>query len=58
MLRIILALAMLTLPTAAGDNRQWGNYPDYLREWFQKLMQPDNPVMSCCGSGCVRGRQL
>jgi hypothetical protein len=26
-----------------------GNQPIFLREWFLKLTQPDNPVMSCCG---------
>jgi len=45
----ILTLVTLTLPVAARDNGQWENQPVYLRQWFQKLMQPDNPVMSCCG---------
>jgi hypothetical protein len=49
MFRIIVALVALTLPAAARDNGQWENQPAYLRQWFQKLMQPDNPVMSCCG---------
>ena len=49
MLRTILALAILTLPVAARDNGQWEIQPAYLRHWFQKLMQPDNPYMSCCG---------
>ena len=33
----------------ARDNGQWGNSPINVREWFQSLMQPDNPYMSCCG---------
>ena len=49
MFRIIVALVALTLPAAARDLGQWENQPAYLRQWFQKLMQPDNPVMSCCG---------
>jgi hypothetical protein len=49
MFRIFIALVALTLPAAARDNGQWENQPAYLRQWFQKLMQPDNPVMSCCG---------
>jgi hypothetical protein len=49
MLRIIFALAMLTVPAAARDNGQWSNQAAYLRQWFQQLMQPDNPLMSCCG---------
>src|SRR5260370_12583287 len=49
MLRIILALVTLTLRVAARDTGQWENQPIYLRQWFQKLMQPDNPDMSCYG---------
>ena len=42
------ALAML-LPAAARDNGQWGDQPAKIRQWFQSLMQPDNPAVSCCG---------
>jgi hypothetical protein len=49
MFRVFIVLVTLTLPAAARDNGQWENQPAYLRQWFQKLMQPDNPVMSCCG---------
>jgi len=49
MLRIVIALVALTLPAAARDLGQWEDQPIYLRQWFQRLMQPDNPVMSCCG---------
>jgi hypothetical protein len=38
------------LPRANG---QWQNQPVYLRQWFQKLMRPDNPVMSCYGEANV-----
>jgi hypothetical protein len=33
----------------ARDNGQWGDMPTNVRSWFQSLMQPDNPSMSCCG---------
>lgn len=46
---IAIAFALLTLPAAARDNGQWENQPTFLRQWFQKLMQPDNPYQSCCG---------
>ena len=49
MLRIVILFMLVSLPALARDNGQWGNQPAYLREWFQKLMQPDNPRMSCCG---------
>ena len=47
--RIALLLIMLCAPAAARDNGQWSNSPLRVREWFQSLMQPDNPAMSCCG---------
>jgi hypothetical protein len=46
---IATAFALLTLPAAARDNGQWENQPAFMRQWFQKLMQPDNPYQSCCG---------
>ncbi len=49
MLRVIIALMLSSLPAAARDLGQWQDQPAYLRQWFQKLMQPDNPIMSCCG---------
>jgi hypothetical protein len=54
MFPIILALVTLTLPVAARDTGQWENQPIYLRQWFQKLMQPDNPDMSCYGEPQTR----
>ena len=49
MLRVVMIFVLVSLPAVARDNGQWGGQPAYLREWFQKLMQPDNPHMSCCG---------
>jgi hypothetical protein len=49
MLRIVTVLMLISLPAVARDNGQWDDHPAYLRQWFQKLMQPDNPHMSCCG---------
>ncbi len=44
----IAALAML-MPATARDNGQWADSPAAVRQWFQALMQPDNPYLSCCG---------
>lgn len=33
----------------ARDLGQWENSDPATREWFQTLMQPDVPTMSCCG---------
>jgi hypothetical protein len=49
MFGIIFALLLLSTPAAARDLGQWEAQPTYVRQWFQKLMQPDNPHMSCCG---------
>jgi hypothetical protein len=35
--------------TLARDLGQWSDSPATVRQWFQSLMQPDNPSMSCCG---------
>ena len=48
LLAALAALAML-LPAAARDNGQWAGSPAAIRQWFQSLMQPDNPAVSCCG---------
>ena len=47
--RVTIALMLSSLPAAARDLGQWQDQPAYLSQWFQKLMQPDNPIMSCCG---------
>jgi hypothetical protein len=47
-LAALAALAML-LPAAVRDNGPWNDSPAAVRQWFQSLMQPDNPSMSCCG---------
>src|ERR1700756_1029674 len=40
---------LFTLPAIARDLGQWDNQPIAVRQWFQSLMQPDNPYVSCCG---------
>ena len=35
--------------TLARDLGQWVDTPAGVRQWFQSLMQPDNPSVSCCG---------
>jgi hypothetical protein len=48
-MRALLALALLCAPALARDNGQWGDQPTEIRQWFQSVMQPENPYMSCCG---------
>jgi hypothetical protein len=31
------------------DSGQWTGASASVRQWFQTLMQPDNPSISCCG---------
>ena len=33
----------------ARDEGQWSNTDPALLEWYETLMQPDNPKVSCCG---------
>ncbi len=37
------------LMATARDQGQWGEQDPQVRQWFQSLMQPDNPYISCCG---------
>jgi cbb3-type cytochrome oxidase maturation protein len=55
MLGVILGLLILAAflwavaQVHARDNGQWNDSPINIREWFQSVMQPDNPAVSCCG---------
>ena len=44
---------LIVLATAASafarDEGQWSNTDPALLEWYETLMQPDNPKVSCCG---------
>jgi hypothetical protein len=33
----------------ARDLGQWSETDQVVRHWYQTLMQPDNPAVSCCG---------
>jgi hypothetical protein len=45
-----LVLALLACSRSHGrDLGQWDETDLVTRHWYQTLMQPDNPAMSCCG---------
>jgi hypothetical protein len=46
---MLTALALLSSTAAARDLGQWGAQQNTVRQWFQSLMQPDDPHLSCCG---------
>jgi hypothetical protein len=46
---LLLAAVLLATPASARDQGQWGDTDPAVRQWFQSLMQPDNPYVSCCG---------
>ena len=46
---IIIAFMLLAFPAAGRDFGQWAAQPPEMRQWFQNLMQPDIPTLSCCG---------
>ena len=47
-MRYILLLLVLAAPAFARDGG-WEDTPPHVRQWFQSLMQPDAPAVSCCG---------
>ena len=51
MKRIVLGLAFGCMFGVANarDLGQWDAGDPAIREWYQALMQPDNPAVSCCG---------
>ena len=57
MKRIILGLTLgfififlyLTTMGRARDLGQWQSIDPEIRDWYQSLMQPDNPTAPCCG---------
>lgn len=42
-------LAGQAAPAAARDLGQWEAQDPEIRQWYQALMQPDHPTVSCCG---------
>lgn len=49
----IVAVAAITFIAIGGadarDLGQWQNTDPATKQWFETLMQPDNPTYSCCG---------
>ena len=46
---VLIALLISTGISHARDVGQWEGSDPAIRRWYQGLMQPDNPNMSCCG---------
>ena len=47
---LIAALALWPpTPAPARDAGQWAGQSPQVQHWFQSLMQPDHPMVSCCG---------
>lgn len=53
---LVLAVVVLAALIAAmfgtvhaRDLGQWSNSDPTIRHWYETLMQPDNPGISCCG---------
>ena len=49
LLGLLIAGAPWCCAVQARDFGQWMNEDPVIREWYQSLMQPDNPAASCCG---------
>lgn len=46
--KAILFASILATPALSRDNG-WADTSPKVRQWFQSLMQPDAPMVSCCG---------
>ena len=46
---MVALMLCAALPAMARDAGQWGDAEPQIAAWFATLMQPDNPVVSCCG---------
>jgi hypothetical protein len=46
---LALFQSLLSTLAQARDFGQWEQHPAHIRQWFQMLMQPDEPTKSCCG---------
>lgn len=45
----VVASYVVPTPAKARDLGQWENSDPRVRQWFETLMQPDNPGVRCCG---------
>lgn len=47
---LIIGIAILiSFHSFARDNGNYAGVAPHIRNWYQKLMQPDNKAVSCCG---------
>ena len=46
---LVLTFGCVMGTVNARDSGQWETTDPTVREWYQALMQPDNPNASCCG---------
>lgn len=50
LITLLIVFGLAFIATAfARDLGQWENGDPAIRQWYQTLMQPDNPTVSCCG---------
>jgi hypothetical protein len=46
---VVLLIALLVGSAKAHDDNHGGISDPAIQQWYQSLMQPDNPTASCCG---------
>lgn len=46
---LVMIAAWLVAAASGRDLGQWTTEDLQIRHWYQTLMQPDHPTMSCCG---------
>jgi len=47
--KALVIFAALGGPALATDHGQWDKQDPAIAAWFSTLMQPDHPMVSCCG---------
>lgn len=48
-LSVVQIVLVIAVSAFARDEGQWSNTDPALLRWYEMLMQPDNPKVSCCG---------
>jgi hypothetical protein len=46
---LLVVVALADVPAMSRDVGQWSGQSERVQQWFEHLMQPDNPAVSCCG---------
>lgn len=46
---LVIVFSLIPFVAHGRSSPEWAGSPLAVRQWFQNLMQPDAPTVSCCG---------